>query len=30
MTKVILKRICGKIEAINKEDGVEFLIKLNA
>ena len=31
MTKVIIeKNMGGKIEAINKEDGVEFLIKLNA
>ena len=31
MTKVIIeKNMKGKIEAINKDDGVEFLIKLNA
>ena len=31
MTKVIIeKNMGGRIEAINKEDGVEFLIKLNA
>jgi PAS domain S-box-containing protein len=31
MTKVIIeKNMNGKIEAINKNDGVEFLIKLNA
>jgi len=31
MTKIIVeKNMGGKIEAINKDDGVEFLIKLNA
>lgn len=31
MTKVIIeKNMKGKIEATNKDDGVEFLIKLNA
>ncbi|MGE0050400.1 MAG: PAS domain-containing protein [Arcobacter sp.] len=31
MTKVIIeKNMNGKIEAVNKDDGVEFLIKLNA